>query len=127
MQITKMGKENLVNDSPLIDLKISFSYCHSIARREKNPIRATVAMNIGLSDSILALVNNYALRFALFWMKESVKNPEEKDTLSKVHAGLYEKLKVEYNLPSKVAEDCYRDALSIYKFNPKRGRFPACG
>ncbi len=79
-------------------------------------------MNIGLSDSILALVNNYALRFALFWVKESVKNPEEKDTLSKVHEGLYEKLN---NLPSKVAEDCYRDALSIYKFNPKRGRFPA--
>jgi len=40
---------------------------------------------------------------------------------------LYEELREEYNLPSKVAEDCYRDALSIYKGwfnNPKKGRFP---
>lgn len=47
--------------------------------------------------------------------------------LSKVHAGLYEKLRSEYDLPSKAAEDCYRDALSVYKGwynNPKKGRFP---
>ena len=40
---------------------------------------------------------------------------------------MYEELREEYNLPSKVAEDCYRDALSIYKGwfnNPKKGRFP---
>ncbi|MUM65901.1 IS200/IS605 family element transposase accessory protein TnpB [Acidianus infernus] len=100
-----------------------------MARRDKNPIRATVSMKIGLSDSLLALVNNYvkALRFTLFWMKENVKDPNEKGTLSKVHEGLYEKLKKEYNLPSKVAEDCYRDALATYKSwynNPKKGRFP---
>jgi IS605 OrfB family transposase len=47
--------------------------------------------------------------------------------LSKVHEELYTRLREEYNLPSKVAEDCYRDALSIYKGwynNPRRGRFP---
>ena len=44
-----------------------------------------------------------------------MKNPEEKGVLSKVHQELYEKLREEYNLPSKVAEDCYRDAISIYK------------
>jgi len=40
---------------------------------------------------------------------------------------LYEKLREEYNLLSKVAEDCYRDALSVYKGwfnNPEEGRFP---
>ena len=78
---------------------------------------------------LLALVNNYvkALRFTLFWLKENVKNPEEKGVLSKVHEALYEKLREEYNLPSKVAEDCYRDALATYKGwynNPRRGRFP---
>ena len=60
-------------------------------------------------------------------MKENVPNPEEKGVLSKVHEALYTRLKKEYNLPSKVAEDCYRDALSIYKGwynNPTRGRFP---
>ncbi|AON96521.1 transposase [Bicaudavirus pozzuoliense] len=100
-----------------------------MARREKNPIRATVSMKIGLSDSLLAFVNNYvrALRFSIFWMKENVKNPNEKGTLSKVHEGLYGKLKEDYNLPPKVSADCYRDALAIYKSwynNPKRGRFP---
>ncbi|MQL54374.1 RNA-guided endonuclease TnpB family protein [Acidianus ambivalens] len=100
-----------------------------MARRGNKAIRATVSMKIAVSDSLLALVNNYvkALRFTLFWLKENVKNPEEKGVLSKVHEELYEKLRGEYNLPSKVAEDCYRDALSIYKGwynNPKKGRFP---
>jgi len=99
-----------------------------MARRVK-AIRATVSMKIALSDSLLALVNNYvkALRFTLFWLKENVPNPNEKGVLSKVHEALYTRLREEYNLPSKVAEDCYRDALSIYKGwynNPKKGRFP---
>ncbi|MEM1646544.1 MAG: hypothetical protein QXL96_11960, partial [Ignisphaera sp.] len=100
-----------------------------MARRGNKAIRVTISMKIVLSEPLLALVNNYvrALRFALYWMKENIKDPNEKDTLSKVHEGLYEKLKDEYNLPSKVAQDCYRDALSVYKAwynNPKKGRFP---
>ena len=99
-----------------------------MARRVK-AIRATVSMKIALSEPLLALVNNYvkAIRFTLFWLKENVPNPEEKGVLGKVHEELYEKLREEYNLPSKVAEDCYRDAISIYKGwynNPKKGRFP---
>ncbi|QGR18416.1 IS200/IS605 family element transposase accessory protein TnpB [Sulfurisphaera ohwakuensis] len=99
-----------------------------MARRVK-AIRATVSMKIALSEPLLALVNNYvkALRFALFWLKENVPNPNEKEVLEKVHEGLYERLKEEYNLPSKVAQDCYREALSVYKGwynNLRRGRFP---
>jgi hypothetical protein len=44
--------------------------------------------------------------------------------LSKVHEELYEELREEYDLPSKVAQDCYREALSVYKSwynNPKEG------
>jgi putative transposase len=87
-----------------------------MTRRDNKAIRATVSMKIALSEPLLALVNNYvkALRFVLFWLKESVKNPEEKGVLSKVHEELYEKLREEFNLPSKVAEDCYRNALSVY-------------
>ncbi len=87
-----------------------------MARRVK-AIRATVSMKIAVSDSLLAIVNNYvkALRFSLFWLKENVKNPNEKGVLGKVHEELYKKLREEYNLPSKVAEDCYRDSLSTYK------------
>ncbi|WP_016730063.1 RNA-guided endonuclease TnpB family protein [Saccharolobus islandicus] len=97
--------------------------------RRIKAIRATVSMKIALSHSLLALVNNYvkAVRFTLFWLKENVPNPNEKEVLGKVHEELYTRLREEYNLPSKVAEDCYRDALSIYKGwynNPKKGRFP---
>jgi hypothetical protein len=54
-----------------------------MARRVK-AIRATVSMKITVSDSLLALVNNYvkALRFVLFWLKENVRNPEEKGVVS---------------------------------------------
>ena len=85
-----------------------------MARRGSKAIRATVSMKIALSEPLLVLVNNYvkALRFTLFWLKENVLNPEEKGVLSKVHEELYERLRDEYNLPSKVAEDCYRDMLS---------------
>ncbi|MEM1645855.1 MAG: hypothetical protein QXL96_08325, partial [Ignisphaera sp.] len=100
-----------------------------MARRGNKAIRATISMKIALSEPLLALVNNYvkALRFTLFWLKENVKNPEENGVLGRVHEELYDKLRGEYNLPSKVAEDCYRDALSVYKGwynNPRRGRFP---
>jgi len=100
-----------------------------MARRGNKAIRATVSMKIALSEPLLALVNNYvkALRFTLFWLKENVPNPNEKRVLSKVHEGLYTRLKEEFNLPSKVAVDCYREALATYKGwynNPRRGRFP---
>jgi len=100
-----------------------------MARRGNKAIRATVSMKIAVSDSLLVLVNNYvkALRFTLFWLKENVPNPNEDGVISKVHEELYTRLREEYNLPSKVAEDCYRDALSVYKGwynNPKKGRFP---
>jgi hypothetical protein len=64
-------------------------------------------MKIALSESLLVFVNNYvkALRFTLFRLKENVPNPEEKGVLSKVHEELYIRLKGEYNLPSKVAQD----------------------
>jgi len=99
-----------------------------MARRVK-AIRAPVSMKIAPSEPLLTLINNYvkALRFVLFWLKENVPNPNEKGVLGKVHEGLYTRLREEYNLPSKVAEDCYRDALSVYKGwlnNPKKGRFP---
>ncbi|PVU76329.1 transposase, partial [Acidianus hospitalis] len=100
-----------------------------MTRRGDKAIRATVSMKIALSEPLLVLVNNYvkALRFTLFWLKEIVPNPNEKRVISKIHEELYTRLREEYNLPSKVAEDCYRDALSIYKSwynNPKEGRFP---
>ncbi|BBG25845.1 hypothetical protein IC007_0350 [Sulfuracidifex tepidarius] len=115
-------------DSPLC-LNISFFFEILLMARRVKAIRATVSMKIALSEPLLALVNDYvkAIRFSLFWLKENVRNPEEKGVLGKVHEELYTKLREEYDLPSKVAEDCYRDALATYKGwynNPRRGRFP---
>ncbi len=55
-----------------------------MARRVK-AIRAAVSMKIAPSEPLLILVNNYvkAIRFALFWLKENVENPEEKGVLGK--------------------------------------------
>jgi len=73
-------------DSPLI-FKYFFAKISLMARRGNKAIRATVSMKIAVSDSLLALVNNYvkALRFTLFWLKENVQNPEEKGVLGKIH------------------------------------------
>ena len=45
-----------------------------------------------------------------------MKDPNEKGTLGKVRE-LYNKLRSEYNPPSKVAEDCYRDVSDKGWFN----------
>ena len=96
--------------------------------RGTNAIRATVSMNIALTNSLLVFSKNYleALRYVLYWLKEKRINPNKRNILSIIHKALYNTLK-SYNLSSKIAEDCYRNALSIYKGwynNPNKGRFP---
>jgi len=61
---------------------------------------------------------NYAIRVV-------VEN--EASTLGKAHRLLYDILKEKYGLPSKVAVDCYREAIAIAKSwlnNPNRGNMP---
>ncbi|BBD73608.1 hypothetical protein HS1genome_1997 [Sulfodiicoccus acidiphilus] len=82
-------------------------------------------------EPLLVLVNDYvvATRFTLSWLKENVMNPEDGGVLGKVHEELYKRLREEFNLPSKVAEDFHRDALSVYKGwyeDRRRGRLPSC-
>ncbi|MDT7864991.1 MAG: RNA-guided endonuclease TnpB family protein [Thermoproteota archaeon] len=96
--------------------------------RGTNAIRATVSMNIALTNSLLVFSKNYleALRYVLYWLKEKRINPNKRNILSIIHKALYNTLK-SYNLSSKIAEDCYRNAISIYKGwynNPNKGRFP---
>jgi len=96
--------------------------------RRNNAIRATVSMNIAISESLLVFSKNYleALRYVLYWLKEKRINPNKNNVISIVHKELYSILK-SFNLPSKTAQDCYRNAISIYKGwynNPKKGRFP---
>jgi IS605 OrfB family transposase len=52
---------------------------------------------------------------------------EKAASLSKAHALLYQELKEKFALPSRMAMDCYREALSIAKSwlsNPNKGTMP---
>ncbi len=96
--------------------------------RRNNAIRATVSMNIAISESLLVFSKSYleALRYVLYWLKEKRINPNKRNVISIIHKELYCILR-SFNLPSKIAQDCYRNAISIYKGwynNPKKGRFP---
>ena len=77
--------------------------------RRANAIRATVSMNIAISESLLVFSKNYleALRYVLYWLKEKRINPNKNNVISIVHKELYSILK-SFNLPSKTAQDCYR-------------------
>jgi len=58
-------------------------------------------------------------------IKEVIENKAL--SLGKAHRLLYKVLKERYSLPSKVAQDCYREAIAIAKSwlsNPNRGRMP---
>jgi hypothetical protein len=73
-------------------------------------------MNIALTNTLLTFAKNYleGIRHVLYWLKERKIDPNKSNILSIVHEELYEKLKG-LNLPSKVSENCYRNAISIYK------------
>jgi IS605 OrfB family transposase len=96
--------------------------------RRFDAIRATVSMNIALTNALLVFAKNYleGIRHVLYWLKKKRINPNKRNILSIIHKELYNILK-SYNLSSKIAEDCYRNAISIYKGwynNPNKGRFP---
>jgi len=73
---------------------------------------------------LLSLMYRYreALNYAI---KVVIEN--EALTLGRAHRLLYDILKENYGLPSKVAVDCYREAIAIAKSwlnNPNRGNMP---
>jgi IS605 OrfB family transposase len=73
---------------------------------------------------LMSLMDRYkeALNYAI---KSVIENKAL--TLGKAHRLLYNTLKEKYKLPSKVAVDCYREAIAIAKSwlnNPNRGDMP---
>jgi putative transposase len=62
-------------------------------------------MKIALSEPLLVLMNNYVktLRFTLFWLKENVPNPNEKEVLGKIHEELYTRLREERSVMNFIA------------------------
>jgi len=84
----------------------------------------TVSVRVRPEPCVADLMRRYklALQYAVNWILDrSVVVQDGKRVryftprLSEVHRGLYETLKKIYGLPSKIAQDCYRNALAIAK------------
>jgi len=87
-------------------------------------IKMRVSPEPSLFKELVSLMKRYreALNHAI---KVVIENKAL--SLRKAHKLLYSVLKERYNLPSKVAQDCYREAIAIAKSwlgNPNRGRVP---
>ena len=63
--------------------------------RRADAIRATVSMNIALTNPLLDFSKKYleGIRYVLYWLKEKRINPNKRNILSIVHKELYDKLK----------------------------------
>lgn len=88
-------------------------------------LTVTVRMKVSPEPVAVELLRRYrnALNYAIRMVIE-----HKALTLSKAHALLYKTLKETYGLPSKVAQDCFREAIAIAKSwlkNPNKGKLPA--
>jgi len=75
-------------------------------------------------EELVGLLKRY--RDALNHSVEKIVE-EKAASLSQAHALLYRELKEVFHLPSRIAMDCYREALSIAKSwlsNPNKGTMP---
>jgi len=87
-------------------------------------IKMRVSPEPSSSQALLGLMRRYreALNYSI---KVVIENKAL--GLSKAHRLLYDTLKEKYGLPSKIAQDCYREAIAIAKSwlsNPSRGNMP---
>jgi len=87
-------------------------------------VRIKVSPEPELGEELISLMKRYreALNYAI---KVVIENKAL--SLGKAHKLLYSVLKERYGLPSKVAQDCYREAIAVAKSwlrNPKRGKIP---
>ena len=92
----------------------------------------TLIINMRVRPEAVELLKRYrdALNYSIEWIvKNSVRagNKYRVPSLSTIHRNLYEKLKRDFGLPSRVAVDCYREALAIaksYLGNGANGKMP---
>ena len=85
-------------------------------------LTATLKFRVSPEPSLLSLVDRYvdALRYSVNWIID-----HRELRLSRVHRALYNVLRERYGLPSRIAVDCYREAIAVAKSwfrNPRRGR-----
>jgi predicted transposase len=87
-------------------------------------IKMRVSPELGSGQELTNLMRRYreALNYAI---KVVIENKAL--SLGRAHKLLYSVLKERYGLPSKIAQDCYREAITVAKSwlrNPKRGKIP---
>jgi len=84
----------------------------------------TIGMMVSPEPTVLNLLKRY--RSALNYSIEKIIKSKA-TSISKAHKLLYEELKNLFNLPSRIALDCYREALAVAKSwlrNSVKGRVP---
>jgi predicted transposase len=86
----------------------------------------TLSIGVRVSPEPVALELLHRYRDALNYAINKILDNNLK-TLKQIHGFLYKDLVERFNLPSRIAVDCYRDALAnanAWRNNPKRGRRP---
>jgi len=96
----------------------------SMASGGEGVLTLTVRVKVSPEAGVVGLLARYrdALNYSIRVIIEN-----KVLSLGSAHRLLYSTLKERFSLPSKVAQDCYREALAIAKSwlrNPRRGRLP---
>jgi putative transposase len=87
-------------------------------------IKMRVSPEPELGEELISLMKRYreALNYAIEVVIEN-----KALSLGRAHKLLYSVLKERYGLPSRIAQDCYREAIAVAKSwlrNPKKGKIP---
>jgi len=95
-----------------------------MATGDEGFLTLSIGMRVSPEPVVIKLLYRYrdALNYAI---KKILDNNLR--TLKQVHNFLYKDLVERFNLPSRIAVDCYRDALTnvnAWRNNPKRGKRP---
>jgi len=86
----------------------------------------TLSIGMRVSPEPVALELLYRYRDALNYAINKILDNNLR-TLKQIHDFLYKDLVERFNLPSRIAVDCYRDALAnanAWRNNPKKGKWP---
>jgi IS605 OrfB family transposase len=85
----------------------------------------SISVRVSPEPVVIKLLHRY--RYALNYAINKIIDNNLR-TLKQIHNFLYKDLVERFNLPSRIAVDCYRDALAnvkAWRNNPKRGKRPA--
>jgi len=95
-----------------------------MATGDEGFLTLSIGMRVSPEPVVIELLHRY--RDALNYAINKIIDNNLK-TLKQVHNFLYKDLVERFNLPSRIAIDCYRDALTnvnAWRNNPKRGKRP---